>query len=301
MRALGVEVGDEIITTAHSWISTSETITQAGARVVFCDTDERTFNIDENQIESKINQKTKGIVVVHLCGQPANVDRIRKLADDNGLWIIEDCAQSHLASLDGKKVGNFGDISTFSFYPGKNLGAMGDAGCIVTNRDDLAEWMTLFARHGGKGDHLIEGINSRMDGLQAAILRVKLPHINEWTRKRQEAAMIYNNLLEDVAEIEVPYVELNRDHVYHLYMIKTEKRDSLRQHLNDCSISAEINYSSNLPLYKAYNYLNHKPSDFPNAYSNQDQILSLPIFPEITINQQEYVVREIKNFISNNN
>lgn len=294
MRALDAGPGDEVITTAHTWISTSETITQTGARVVFCDTDERTFNIDPVQIEKKITKKTKGIIVVHLCGQPADVDQIRKIADEHGLWVIEDCAQSHLASLGGQNVGTFGDVATFSFYPGKNLGAMGDAGAIITNRDDLAEWMTLFSRHGGKGNHLIEGINSRMDGLQAAVLRLKLPHLQEWTKQRQEAALYYNELLVDVSEIEVPYVAPNRQHVYHLYMIKTDKRDALRQHLNKNEISSVINYSRALPFYKAYEYLGHQPEDFPRAHFNQGIILSLPIFPELTCQQQQYVVGKIK-------
>ncbi len=294
MRALGVGSGDEVMTTAHTWISTSETITQTGARVVFCDTDERTFNIDADGVKAKITDKTRGIIVVHLCGQPADVDRIRKLADEHGFWLIEDCAQSHLAELGGKTVGTYGDIATFSFYPGKNLGAMGDAGGIVTNRDDLAEWMTLFARHGGKGNHLIEGINSRMDGLQAAVLRVKLPHLQEWTRKRQEAAARYDELFADVDEIETPYVAAGRSHVYHLYMIKTANRDSLRQYLNEKEIPSVINYSYALPFYKAYEYLGHSPADFPRAYANQGKILSLPIFPEITREQQEYVVKCVK-------
>jgi dTDP-4-amino-4,6-dideoxygalactose transaminase len=294
MRALGAGLGDEVITTAHTWISTSETITQTGARVVFCDTDERTFNIDPDQIEAKITKKTKGIMVVHLCGQPADVDLIRKIADEHGLWVIEDCAQSHLASLGGENVGTFGDAATFSFYPGKNLGAMGDAGAIVTNRDDLAEWMTMFARHGGKGNHLIEGINSRMDGLQAAVLRIKLPYLQEWTKQRQAAALHYNELFADVSEIEVPYVAPNRQHVYHLYMIKTDKRDALRQHLNENEISSVINYSRALPFYKAYEYFGHQPKDFPRAHSNQGLILSLPIFPEMTREQQQHVVDNIK-------
>ncbi len=294
MRALGAGPGDEVITTAHTWISTSETITQTGARVVFCDTDERTFNIDADQIEAKITDKTKGIIVVHLCGQPADVDRIRKIADDRGLWLIEDCAQSHLAKLGGKTVGTFGDIATFSFYPGKNLGAMGDAGGIVTDRDDLAAWMTMFARHGGKGNHEIEGINSRLDGLQAAVLRVKLPHLRDWTKARQNAASVYNELFADVAEVETPFVAGNRDHVYHLYMIKTDKRDQLRQHLNECGVPSVINYSRALPFYKAYEYLGHSPEDFPRAHANQSRILSLPIFPEITREQQEFVVESVK-------
>jgi dTDP-4-amino-4,6-dideoxygalactose transaminase len=298
MRALGAGPGDEVITTAHTWISTSETITQTGARVVFCDTDERTFNIDADQIEAKITDKTKGIIVVHLCGQPADVERIRKIADDRRLWVIEDCAQSHLAKLGGQIVGTFGDVATFSFYPGKGLGAMGDAGGIVTNRDDLAAWMTMFARHGGKGNHEIEGINSRLDGLQAAVLRVKLPHLSDWTRKRQEAAAVYNELFASVEEVETPHLAGNRDHVYHLYMIKTDKRDQLRQHLNEHGVPSVINYSRALPFYKAYEYLGHSPEDFPRAYANQSRILSLPIYPEITREQQEYVVERVKKGIA---
>jgi dTDP-4-amino-4,6-dideoxygalactose transaminase len=294
MRALGAGLGDEVITTAHTWISTSETITQTGARVVFSDTDARTFNIDVEQIEAKINDKTKGIIVVHLCGQPADVDRIREIADKHSLWMIEDCAQAHLAKLDGQTVGTYGDVATFSFYPGKNLGAMGDAGGIVTNRDDLAQWMTMFARHGGKGNHEIEGINSRLDGLQAAVLRVKLPHLRNWTCKRQEAAAVYNELFAAVDEITTPYIADNREHVYHLYMIKTEKRDQLRQYLNEHGVPSVINYSRALPFYKAYEYLGYSPEDFPQAYANQSRILSLPIFPEITREQQEYVVERVK-------
>lgn len=300
MKALGVGSGDEVLTTAHTWISTSETITQTGARVVFCDTDERSFNIDSNQIVAKITEKTKGIIVVHLCGQPADVDQIRKIADEHGLWVIEDCAQSHLAQLNEKMVGTFGDISTFSFYPGKNLGAMGDAGGIVTNRDDLADWMTKFARHGGKGNHEIEGINSRLDGIQAAILRVKLPHLKDWTSARQKAASNYDRLLEGVSELETPIVLPNRNHVYHLYMIRCQKRDELQEFLNNQGITTVVNYSRALPFYKAYEYLGHNKSDFPNAYDNQTKILSLPIFAEITLEQQEYVASKIREFYHDN-
>ncbi|MDB4737521.1 DegT/DnrJ/EryC1/StrS family aminotransferase [Verrucomicrobiales bacterium] len=293
LKALGINQGDEVITTAHTWISTSETITQAGANVVFCDTDEKTFNIDPAEIEKKITSKTKGIIVVHLCGQPADIDKIQKLAKDKGLWLIEDCAQSHLAKINGKKVGAFGDVATFSFYPGKNLGAMGDAGAIVTNNDTLAEWMKLFARHGGKGNHVMEGINSRMDGLQAAILRAKLPHLKKWTLKRQKAATLYYQLFSTIPEIITPYLASDREHVYHLYMIKTKNRDALREHLNCKGISTVINYSQALPFYKAYDYLKHKPEDFPRAYQNQNEILSIPIFPEITDEQQRYIVNSI--------
>ena len=208
LRGLGLKRGDEVITSAHSWISTSETITQAGGRVVFCDTDEETFTIDPIDIERKITPATVGIVPVHLYGQPADMGAIMAIARKHNLWVIEDCAQAHLARYKGQFVGTFGNVATFSFYPGKNLGAYGDAGCVVTNDDRLADWMATFARHGGKGDHVMEGINSRMDGLQAAILNAKLPHLPAWTAARRRVAACYNELLEDVGDVITPTVEV---------------------------------------------------------------------------------------------
>src|SRR5215218_1572241 len=181
MAALKVQPGDEVITTAHSWISTSAMITHAGATPVFCDTDGATFTIDPKAIEAAITPRTVGIIPVHLYGQPADMDAIMAIARKHDLWVIEDCAQAHLARYGEQLVGTFGNAATFSFYPGKNLGAYGDAGAIITNDDQLADWMTMFGRHGGKGDHVIEGINSRLDGLQAAILNAKLPHLEGWT------------------------------------------------------------------------------------------------------------------------
>src|SRR6266403_1330425 len=231
MRALGLKTGDEVITTAHSWIATSETITQAGGRVVFCDTQQDTFNIDPRLIESRITKATVGIIPVHLCGQPADMDEIMAIAKKHNLWVIEDCAQAHLATYKGRLVGTFGNAATFSFYPGKNLGAYGDAGCIVTNDDALANWTATFARHGGKGEHVMEGINSRMDGLQAAILNVKLPHLPGWTESRRQVARLYNELLTGLGDVEVPMVMPERDHVYHLYVIRTDRRDELKRYL----------------------------------------------------------------------
>src|SRR5208283_1888105 len=181
MRGLGVKPGEEVITTAHSWIATTETITQAGGRVVFCDTDNETFTIAPALIEAKITSRTVGIIPVHLYGQPADMGPIMAIAKKYKLWVIEDCAQAHLARYKGRLVGTFGNAATFSFYPGKNLGAYGDAGGIVTSDDQLADWCATFARHGGKGEHVMEGINSRLDGLQAAILNVKVPYLPKWT------------------------------------------------------------------------------------------------------------------------
>jgi dTDP-4-amino-4,6-dideoxygalactose transaminase len=295
LRGLGVKPGDEIITSAHSWISTSETITQAGGRVVFCDTDEETFTIDPDDIERKITPATVGIIPVHLYGQPADMDAIMAIARKHGLWVLEDCAQAHLARYKGKVVGSFGNAATFSFYPGKNLGAYGDAGAVVTNDERLAEWMTTFARHGGKGDHVMEGINSRMDGLQAAILNAKLPHLSAWTEARRCVAACYNGLLEQVGDVIIPKVGPVRDHVYHLYVIRTENRGALREHLTQAGISTVLNYPKALPFYPAYAYLGHAPQDFPVAYFNQSRILSLPIYPEMT---KEMIIRTVESIDS---
>ncbi len=294
LRGLGLRPGDEVITSAHSWISTSETIAQAGGRVVFCDTDAETFTIDPADIERKITPATVGIMPVHLYGQPADVGAIMAIAKKHNLWVIEDCAQAHLARYNGQFVGTFGNVATFSFYPGKNLGAYGDAGCLVTNDDRLADWMAAFARHGGKGDHVMEGINSRMDGLQAAILNAKLPHLPAWTDARRRVAALYNELLEDVDDVITPTVRSDRDHVYHLYVIRTENRDALRKHLTKAGISTVLNYSKALPFYPAYAYLGHGPKDFPAAYANQSRILSLPIYPEITDEMIGFVVDQIR-------
>lgn len=296
LRGLRVKPGDQVITSAHSWISTSETITQAGGRIVFCDTDEETFTIDPQDIQRKITPATVGIIPVHLYGQPADMDPIMAIAKRHNLWVIEDCAQAHLARYKGQYVGTFGDAATFSFYPGKNLGAYGDAGCIVTNDDRLADWMTTFARHGGKGDHIMEGINSRLDGLQAAILNAKLPHLSAWTEARRRVAACYDALLGGVGDVITPKIGSDRDHVYHLYVIRTENRDALKEYLAQAGISTVLNYSKALPFYPAYIYLGHIPKDFPAAYFNQSRILSLPIYPEMTKDMITRVVECIGNF-----
>jgi len=282
MRGLGLKPGEEVITTAHSWISTSETITQAGGRVVFCDTDPVTFTIDPALIEAKITPRTVGLIPVHLYGQSCDMDAIMAIARKHSLWVIEDCAQAHLARYKGKLVGTFGNVATFSFYPGKNLGAYGDAGCLVTNDDQLADWAATFARHGGKGEHIMEGINSRMDGLQGAVLLAKLPHLAGWTQARQRVAARYAELLEGIPGIDLPKVLPGREHVYHLYVIRTDRRDGLRKHLTDAGIATVINYPKALPFYPAYEYLKHAPAEFPVAYANQSRIVSLPIYPEIS-------------------
>jgi dTDP-4-amino-4,6-dideoxygalactose transaminase len=298
MAALKVKPGDEIITTAHSWISTSAMITHAGATVKFCDTDGVTFTIDPKAIEAAITPRTVGIIPVHLYGQPADMDAIMAIAHKHGLWVIEDGAQAHLARYKGRMVGTFGVATTYSFYPGKNLGAMGDAGAVVTNDDALVERMTMLARHGGlvKHQHQIEGINSRLDGMQAAILSAKLPHLADWTRARQDAAAFYDAALKQVEDVEVPQVAAGRAHVYHLYTIRHCRRDALAKHLSAKGIQTAINYPTALPWLPAYRRFEHTAEQFPHACADQSSILSLPMFAEITRAQQEEVVRAIREF-----
>ncbi|MDE5452995.1 aminotransferase class I/II-fold pyridoxal phosphate-dependent enzyme [Bradyrhizobium sp. CSA112] len=298
MAALKVKPGDEVITTAHSWISTSAMITHSNATVVFCDTDAQTFTIDPAAIEDALTPRTVGIVPVHLYGQPADMGAIMAIARKHGLWVIEDCAQAHLARYEGQQVGTFGDAGTYSFYPGKNLGAMGDAGAIVTSRSDLAERMAMLARHGGllKHQHRIEGINSRLDGLQAAILSAKLPHLPRWTRARQAAAAIYDTGLSQIEEVVVPQIAPGRTHVYHLYTIQHPQRDELAAHLKGNGVQTAINYPIALPFVEAYRRLELRPEQFPNAYLHQSRILSLPMFAEITAQQQKTVVDLIRAF-----
>jgi len=298
MHALDVRPGDEVITTAHSWISTSETITQAGGKVIFCDTDRDSFTIDVTQIESLITPRTVGIIPVHLYGQAADMNPIMALAQHHGLWVIEDCAQAHLATYMGRKVGTIGNAGTFSFYPGKNLGAMGDAGAITTNDPDLAQRMAMYARHGGvrKSEHKIEGINSRMDGLQAAVLSVKLKHLPDWTARRQEIAAIYMQGLPGIPGLTTPGIRSEGNHVWHLYVVRHERRDELAAHLKAQGIQSNINYPVALPFLQAYARLSHSPADFPNAHVNQSRILSLPLFPEMSNQQVERVIEVIKAF-----
>lgn len=298
MAALKVRPGDEVITTAHSWISTSAMITHAGASVVFCDTDGSTFTIDPTAIEAAITPRTVGIIPVHLYGQPADMDPIMAIARKHKLWVVEDCAQAHLARYKGQQVGTFGAAATYSFYPGKNLGAMGDAGAVVTNDAALAEHMTMLARHGGlvKHQHRIEGINSRLDGMQAAILSAKLPHLPDWTEARQAAAKVYDAGLNQIEGVDVPRVAPGRTHVYHLYTIEHPRRDALAAHLNGAGIQTAINYPTALPVLPAYSRLKARPEQFPNAFRAQGRILSLPMFAEITAEQQRTVIERICSF-----
>lgn len=296
MHALGIRPGDEVIVPAQTWISTSETVGQHGAKAVFVDIDPVTHTIDPARIEAAITDRTVGIIPVHLYGQAADMAPIMAIARQRGLWVIEDCAQAHLATYEGRQVGTFGDVASWSFYPGKNLGAMGDAGAATTDSDDLAYRMARFARHGGirKGEHEIEGINSRLDGLQAAILRVKLPHLAGWTGQRRTVAKRYDELLAGIPGIATPTEATGRGHVYHLYVVETDDRDGLAGALKARGVPTVVNYRRALPFLPAYAHLGHGPEDFPVAHRLQERILSLPIFAELTLTQQDRVAAAIR-------
>jgi len=299
LRMLGIGAGDEVITTAISWIATSETITQAGARPVFVDVDEYTL-IDAGQIEAKITSRTKAVIAVHLYGQAADMGRIREICERRGLKLIEDCAQAHFAEWDGRRVGTFGDAATFSFYPGKNLGAWGDAGAIVTRDADLARLCRMYANHGAlvKHRHEIEGINSRLDGLQAALLSAKLPHVADWTAGRRAVAAAYNRLLAGVGDLRLPRVRRGASHVYHLYVIETAHRDALKAFLAERGIETAVHYPTALPLLPAYHYLGLDAATFPRASAAQGRILSLPMYPEMTGSMIDHVADSVRAFFA---
>ncbi|MCJ7472343.1 MAG: DegT/DnrJ/EryC1/StrS family aminotransferase [Actinobacteria bacterium] len=298
LRSLGIGPGDEVITAANSFIATSEAISQTGAKVVFCDVDEATRNINPDLIVEKITDRTKAIIPVHLYGQPADMDSILEIAKQNSLYVVEDCAQAHGARYKGKKAGTFGDIGCFSFYPGKNLGAYGDGGAIITDNKELEEKIRKFANHGRseKYNHEFEGINSRLDGMQAAILSVKLKHLEEWNNKRNTNARTYNEKLKGIKDLITPVIPYDRDHFFHLYVIRSKERDRLKKFLTENGISCGIHYPIALPNLKAYSYLKHRPGDFPVSSGLQDEILSLPMFPELNTKQIEYIASIIEEF-----
>jgi dTDP-4-amino-4,6-dideoxygalactose transaminase len=298
LKSLGIGPGDEVITTAISWIATSEVITQTGARVVFVDIDPEYYTLDVANIERKITLRTKAIIPVHLYGQPAEMDTLVDLCKKHGLYLIEDCAQAHFAQFKGKRVGTFGDAGIFSFYPGKNLGAYGDAGAIITNDDDLAKKMRMFANHGAlqKHHHEMEGVNSRMDGIQGAVLSVKLPFIKEWNERRYQNALKYNELLRPISGLVVPKIRPDVKHIFHVYAIRVGQRDALARYLKENGVATAVHYPVALPFMKAYEYLGCSAGEYPVAYKCQKEVLSLPMYPELSDDQIGYVAGVIKRF-----
>lgn len=297
LEAYGITKGDEVIVPAISWISTSEAVGRRGAKPVFVDVDKDTLLIDVSLIEEKINNNTKAIIPVHLYGNALDMEAIMMLADKHNLIVIEDCAQSHEAAFNGKMVGTFGHAASFSFYPGKNLGAYGDAGAIATNSEEVALKCRMIANHGQleKHNHIMEGRNSRMDGFHAAVLSVKLKSLSRWNSKRREHADTFTQLI-NKEKYMCPVVNKNSTHVFHLYVIRHAKRDELKKYLSEKNIETAIHYPTALPFLKAYERHNYVPSDFPVAFSETQKILSIPMFPELTAEQINYVAEALNSF-----
>jgi len=302
MKALGigVGVGDEVIVPANSFVASAEAVSNCGAKVVFCDVDEHSYNIDVNLIESLINANTKAIMPVHLYGRIANMEVIQKIAQQHNLLIIEDASQAHGARCYSKMSGYFGDAATYSFYPGKNLGAYGDAGAIVTNNEELYNKAKRIANHGriAKYNHEIIGRNSRMDALQAAVLNIKLKYLDLWVERRRAIAELYTQLLSSNQNVQLPKDEPRDESAYHLYVIQVEEsqRDALQTHLKEKGIATIIHYPIALHQLKAYAHLQHKAMDFPVAYQSSKQVLSLPIYAELLDEEVKYIVEMIEVF-----
>jgi dTDP-4-amino-4,6-dideoxygalactose transaminase len=294
LRGLGLGPGDEIITPANTFIATAEAICHAGATPVFVDNDPLYYNIDVDRIEAAITPRTRAIVPVHLYGQPCAIDRIMELAARHELKVCEDAAQAHGARWQDRTAGTFGDCACYSFYPGKNLGAYGDAGCVVTDDDQLHGWVSNFCNH-GRHDHLLHGmvgVNSRLDGFQAAVLSVKLRHLEEWTEARIRVAARYSEGLREVCA--VPEVHPDARHVFHLYVIRVANRDELRQKLQELGIPTGVHYLKALPFVAAFEELGHRPEQFPVAHRYQDEILSLPMHADLSDEQIELVIAAVR-------
>lgn len=284
LQAAGIGRGDEVIVPAMSWISTSEAVTTVGATPVFADIDPHTYTIDPAQIAAKITPRTRAIIPVHLYGLPADMDPILEIARRHNLFVLEDCAQSHGAEYRGRRVGTMGNAASFSFYPGKNLGAYGDAGGMATNDDALAARARMISQHGqakAKHDHQIEGRNSRLDGLQAAILSVKLPHIESWTEARRRHALRYRALLA-TSGLKLQAAPEERRHVYHLFVVQAPAREEAIRQLGEKGITAAIQYPRALPLLSAYERFGHRAEEFPHAVQLAARCFSLPMYAELS-------------------
>jgi len=281
MLSLGIGNGDEVITTPFTFFATAEAILYTGAKPVFVDIDPETFNIDASLIPQAITEKTRAILPVHLFGHPADMDSVMEIANKYNLKVIEDCAQSFGAALNGRKIGSYGDAGCFSFYPSKNLGAYGDGGMVILNDHAAAEKIRMLRNHGSSGGykHEFAGYNSRLDEIQAGVLLVKFKRIEEYNSKRYQKAMLYNSLLEGV--VNTPVEKGDVTHVYHQYTITSEKRDLIQECLKKEGIPSVVYYPIPLHLQKALSYLGYKENDFPVAEKAAKNVLSLPMYPEL--------------------
>lgn len=300
LKALQLPPGSEVITPAWSCMSTAETITWAGYLPVFCDVDERYMVLTAEQVKRKITSRTRAILAVHLYGQAAPVQELKELCDAQGIHLIEDCAQAHLTLEKGKPAGTFGTAAAFSFYPTKNLGALGDAGCVVTANEELAERIRMLANHGSpppsQYDYRTEGINSRLDTLQAAVLNLKLNRLEELNERRRAIAAQYHQLLSGVRGIILPVERPDTRHTFHIFCVRTSLRDEMRKHLRENHIETHIHYPVTLPLTPAFARFGFGESDFPVAGKLFREVLSLPVFPELTEEEVKQIAVCIADF-----
>jgi len=296
LRACEIGPGDEVITVSHTAVATVAAIRQAGATPVLVDIHPTSLTLDPALLEPAITPRTKAVIPVHLYGQPADLDPILKVARRYGLRVIEDCAQAHGASYRGRRVGSWGDLGCFSFYPTKNLAACGDAGMIVTDDEKLAERVRLLRQYGWQDHYIsqIEGINSRLDELQAALLRVKLRHLEEWNARRRELAQLYNALLSPV--VVTPIASPETQPVYHLYVIRCSRRDELQAYLREQGIGTLVHYPVPVHLQPAYAFLGLGPGSLPESERAAREVLSLPLYPELTFTELEQVVAAVRAF-----
>lgn len=300
LMAAGIKQGDEIILPPNTFIATAEAISLVNAKPVFVDINHESFNIDPEKIEAAITPKTKAIIPVDLYGQPADLDPIIEIAEKNNLKVIEDACQAHGAEYKNKKIGSISEITCFSFYPGKNLGAYGEGGAVVTNNEEFAEKIKMLRDHGQakKNHHEIIGDNCRLEGIQGAVLNVKLKYLDVWTEKRRKNAEVYNQFLKD-AKVLTPKEEGYAKHVYHLYVILAEKRSHLIQHLNDNGVSTGMHYPIPIHLQPAYSHLGLKEGSFKVTESFTKKIVSLPMFAELSEKEMSYVAEKIKELTLN--
>lgn len=295
LRALNIGAGDEVISVAFTFVATTEAIGIVGAKPVFVDIDENTFNMDASKIEAAITPRTKAIIPVHLYGQPCQMDVIMDIAKRHNLHVIEDCCQAIGAKYNGQMVGTFGDIGCYSFYPTKNLGTMGDGGLLITNSDEIKDRVIALRNHGGaiRYHHDEIGVNSRLDEVQAAILRVKLPYIDEWNKKRRENAYRYNELFANCEDVVTPTEIENSYCVYHQYTVKIPNRDEVHTMLREAGVGAMIYYPIPLHLQKVHEYLNIKEGSLPATEKDTKLVISLPMFPELTAEEQKTVAETL--------
>jgi len=299
LMACGIKNGDEVITTPFTFFATAGSIARLGAVPVFVDINPSTYNIDVSKIASVVNEKTKAILPVHLYGQCADMDAILEIARANRLMVVEDAAQAIGAAYKGQNAGTFGNVGCFSFYPTKNLGGYGDGGLVTTNDDELARLIKILRVHGSepKYYHSFIGINGRLDAIQAAVLSVKLEYLNDWSESRRWVASYYSEHLKELP-IRLPNTESYNTHIFHQYVIATSQRDALIQHLKQQGIETAIYYPVPLHLQKCFEYLRYKEGDLPESEKASRETLALPIFPEITLKEQDYVIGHIKNFFT---